>query len=124
MISFVPSLCSLPHCIIKNLLHTWQFVEVLKSVICDVIKIRVRRRDATINRKGNQPLNIKTGVERPILKLGLSNFRWIFYFILLLVASLLYRHFYDVTHDTFRRFQFVRLQPIKFPGMIEGICIF
>ncbi len=53
----------------------------------DVIKIRLKRRNATRNGKGNQPLNIKTAVERPILKLGLQNFRWSFYFILLLVAS-------------------------------------
>ena len=43
--------------------------------MCDVIKIRLKRRDATRNRKGNQPLNIKTAVERPILKLVLPNFR-------------------------------------------------
>ncbi len=62
--------------------------EVLESVVCDVIKIRLRR-DATRSRKGNQPLNIKTAVvERPISKLGLTNFRWSFYFILL-VASLI-----------------------------------
>ncbi len=47
----------------------------------DVIKIRLIRRIATRSGKGNQPLNIKTAVERPILKLGLPNFRWSFYFI-------------------------------------------
>ncbi len=44
------------------------------------------RRIVTRSGKGNQPLNIKTVVEWPILKLGLPNFRWRFYFILL-VAS-------------------------------------
>ena len=33
--------------------------------------------------KLNQPLNIKTAAEQPILKLGLPKFRWSFYFILL-----------------------------------------
>ena len=37
-------------------------------------------RYATRSGKGNQPLNIKTAVERPILKLGLPNFIWIFKF--------------------------------------------
>ena len=57
--------------------------------MCDVIKIRLERRDATISGKGNQPLNIKTAVERPVLKLTLPNFRLSYYFILLLDASLL-----------------------------------
>ncbi len=71
-------------------------VEALESVMCDVIKIRLKRRYAT--RSG------KTAVDRPIL--NLLNFRWIFYFILLLVAFLLFkRFFYDVTHDTFQYFQ-------------------
>ena len=61
--------------------------------MCDVIKIRLKR-IATRSGKGNQPLNIKTSVERPILELGLPNFMWSFYFILLLVA-----------HDTFQRFK-------------------
>ena len=59
----------------------------------DVIKIRLKRRYATRSGKGNQPLNIKTAVELPILNLGLPNFRWTFYFILLLVAALLFRQF-------------------------------
>ena len=62
--------------------------------MCDVMKIRLKRRIATRNGKGNQPLNIKTAVGQPILRLGLPNFRLTFYFILL----------YDVTHDTFQRF--------------------
>ena len=60
--------------------------------MCDVIKILLKRRIATRSGKGNQPLTIKTSVERPILKLGYPNFRWSF-FILLLVASLLFRLF-------------------------------
>ena len=52
-------------------------LEALESGMCDVIKICVKRRDATRrNGKGNQPLNIKTTVEWPILKLGLPNFRF------------------------------------------------
>ena len=43
--------------------------------MCDAIKIRLRRRIATRSGKENQTLNIKTAVERPILKLGLPNFR-------------------------------------------------
>ncbi len=38
--------------------------------MCDVINIRLKRSE-----KGKQPLNIKTAVERAILKLGLPNFR-------------------------------------------------
>ena len=40
--------------------------------MCDVIKIRLKRRIATRSGKGNQPLNIKTDVEWPILNIGLS----------------------------------------------------
>ena len=68
--------------------------------MCDVIKIRLKRRIATRSGKGNQPLNIKTAVEGPILKLGLPNFRWIFYFILLLFASLLFRRIFMTSHMT------------------------
>ena len=39
----------------------------------DVIKIRLKRRIVTGSEKGNQQLNIKTAVERPILKLGTSH---------------------------------------------------
>ncbi len=42
--------------------------------MCDVIKMRLERRIATRSWKGNQPLNIKTAVERPILKLELQIF--------------------------------------------------
>ncbi len=72
--------------------------ESLESKICDVIKIRLKRRDATRSGKGNQPLNIKTSVGRPILKLGLPNFRLSFYFILLLVASLYFRCIFMTSH--------------------------
>ena len=76
----------------------------MEALECDVIKIRLRRRIPTRSGKGNQPLNIKTAIERPILEMGLPNFRWNFYFISLLIASLLLYVFYDVTHDTFQRF--------------------
>ena len=66
----------------------------MESVTCDVIKIRLKRRIATRSGKGNQPLNIKIAVERPILGLGLPNFRRSFYLILLLVAFLLLRRFF------------------------------
>jgi len=42
--------------------------------MCDIIKIRLKRRIATKSEKENQPLNIKTAVERPILKLVLPIF--------------------------------------------------
>ncbi len=42
--------------------------------MCDVIKIRLNRRIATRSGKGNPPLNIKTAVEGPILKLELPTF--------------------------------------------------
>ena len=51
----------------------------------DVIKINLKSRDATRSGKGNQPLNTKTAVERPTLKLGLPKFRW--YFILVLILD-------------------------------------
>ena len=41
--------------------------------MCDVIKIRLKRRIAKRSGKENQSLNIKTAVERPILKLRLPN---------------------------------------------------
>ncbi len=45
-------------------------------------KKRLKRTIATRSGKGNQPLNIKTSVDRPILKLGLPNFMYdlLFYF--------------------------------------------
>ena len=57
-------------------------IEALESVMCDVIKIRLKRRIATRSGKGNQTLNIKIAVEWPILKLGLPNFyvELLFYF--------------------------------------------
>ena len=56
-----------------------EIIEALESGMCDVIKIHLKRMDATRSGKGNQPLNIKTAVEWPILKLGLPNFRWSLY---------------------------------------------
>ena len=44
--------------------------EALEIVICDVIKICLKRKIASRSRKGTQPLKIETEVERPILKLG------------------------------------------------------
>ena len=68
--------------------------------MCDVINIRLKRRIAMRIGKGNQLLNIKTAMERPILNLGLPNFRWGFYFTLLLVASLLFRRIIMTSHMT------------------------
>ena len=48
----------------------------------DIIKIRLKRRIGTKSEKGKQLLNIKTAVERLILKLRLPNFRWSFYFLI------------------------------------------
>ncbi len=41
-------------------------VEALKSVMRDVIRIRLKRKIATRSWKENQPLNIKTAVKLPI----------------------------------------------------------
>ena len=60
----------------------------------------LKRRIATRSGKGIQPLNIKTAVEWPILKLGYPNLRWSFYSILLLVASLLFRRIFMTSHMT------------------------
>ena len=68
--------------------------------MCDVIKIRLKRRIATRSGKGNQPLSIKASVERPLVKLELPNFRWSFYLILLTVASLLFRRIFMKSHMT------------------------
>ncbi len=74
-------MASLPREIISKLLckaETWvvresdcnnQVYEALESVMCDVIQIRLKRMIATKSWKGNLPPNIKTDVERPILKL-------------------------------------------------------
>ena len=77
--------------------------------MCDVIKIHIKRRIATRSGKGNQPLNIKTALEQPILKLGYSNFS--FYLILLLVASLLLDVFFTshMTLSSDSNFNFVKL---------------
>ncbi len=68
--------------------------------MCKVIKILLKRRDAMRSWKGNQPPNNKTTLERLILKLVLPSIMLSFYFILLLVESLLLDVFYDVTHAT------------------------
>ncbi len=81
----------------KERIATFQ-KEALECGMRDVIKIRFKRRYATRSGKRNQPLNIKAAVERPILKLGLPNFRWSFYFILLLVASPLFRRNFMTSH--------------------------
>ncbi len=62
--------------------------------MCEVIKINLKSRDATRSVKGNQPLNVKTAVEQPLLMLGLQNFKWSIYLILLLVESLLFRRIF------------------------------
>ncbi len=58
---------------------------------CDVIKVRLKRREAT---------RIKTAVERSFLKLGLLNFKWSFYCISFPVASHLFRHIFMTSHMT------------------------
>ena len=63
--------------------------------MCDVIKIRLKRRDARRNRKGNQPLDIKTDVERPILKIELEGGAFILSYFSLhpsLLDEFLWRH--------------------------------
>ncbi len=54
-------------------------VQLLESDMCDVIKIRPKRRMQREVGKETM-LNIKTALEWPILKQGLSNFRLSFYF--------------------------------------------
>ncbi len=53
-----------------NLLYISLNAEAPEGVMCDNIKIRLKRRIATTSGRGKQPLNIKTAVEWPILKLG------------------------------------------------------
>ncbi len=80
--------------------EAWHVVKVGSAGKCHMWrhKIRLKRRIATKSGNGNQPLNIKTTVELPISKLGLPNFRWSFYFILLLVAFLLFRRIFMTSH--------------------------
>ncbi len=59
--------------------------EAVESGMWDVIKICLKRRITTRSGKGNQALNIKTAIDWQFY----PNFRWSFYFISLLVASLL-----------------------------------
>ena len=65
--------------------------------MCDVIKIRLKGRFATRSGKGNQSLNIKTAVEQPILKVCYQILCGN-YFILLLIASLLFRSIFMTSH--------------------------
>ncbi len=48
--------------------------EALKIGLFDVIKLRIKRRDAPRSGKGNQPLNIKIAVERPNFKARITKF--------------------------------------------------
>ncbi len=57
----------------------WMFSEALESAMSDDMKIGMKRRISTRSGKGNQLLNIKTAVERPILKIGIPNFEFLFY---------------------------------------------
>ena len=82
----------------RKIILSSQNSEALESDMCDVKKIRLKRRIATRSWRGNQPLNIKIALERLILRLGLPNFRCSFYFILLLVVSLLFRCFFMTSH--------------------------
>ncbi len=76
--------------------YRWTYLqEALESVMCDVIKIRLK------SGKGNQPLKFKIVVRRPILKLGLPNF----YFTSRCIPPF-QLYVYDVTHDTFQRFTY------------------
>ncbi len=45
--------------------------EALENVMCDVKKTCLKGRYATKSGNVNQPLNIKTAVDRSVLKLGL-----------------------------------------------------
>ncbi len=69
--------------------------EALESVMCDVIKIRLKIR--IVGGKGNQLLNIKTAVERPISKVGLPRS---FYITLPYVASLLFKRNFMTSYMT------------------------
>ena len=82
--------------------------EALESVMCDVIIIRLKRREATRS-KINFKLHLK--FDNPGFKKGRSIailiFRSWFPFPLL-VAILLFRFiFYDVTHDTFQLVDYI-----------------
>ena len=69
--------------------------------MCDVIKIRLRRRIASRSGKGNQLLYIKTAVGRvAIFKARIAKFMLSFYFILLRVVSLLFKRIFMTSHMT------------------------
>ncbi len=83
--------------------------EALESGMCDVIEIRLKRKVETRSWKRNQPINIKTAVEWPILKLRLPNFRWSYYFYFTSRYITPFKTFsYDVTHATFQCFLTLR----------------
>ncbi len=74
--------------------------EAPRGVMCDVIKISLKIRISTKGGKGNQQLSIKTA-ERPAnFKARITKFRWSFYFILLLVATLLFTRIFMTSHRT------------------------
>ncbi len=56
-------------------------IEALDSIMCDVVKIRLKRRNATKSGKGNKLLNSKSAVKLPILNQGIPNVRWRLTFI-------------------------------------------
>ena len=91
-ILLVHYVCGIHHIQSKTILYLYYtcLYEALESGMYDVIKKSLKRSYATRSGKGNQPLNIKTAVQRPILKLGLLNFKWSFYFISLLGVYLLF----------------------------------
>ncbi len=64
-----------------------------------------------------------TAVERPILKLGLSNFRWSFYFTLLLVAPILFRRVFRTSHMTLSIASIELKRSIAFLNKNTYICI-
>ncbi len=97
--------------------------ETLESCMCDVIKVRLKGSDGTRSWKVNQPLNI-TAAERPILKLGLPNLRGSLYFILLLVASPIFRRIFMTSHMTlssaspyFLFIYYYHIYPIIYPAI-------
>ena len=74
--------------------------EALKSGMCDVIKIRLKRRITTRSGKGNQPLNINS-CRTANFKARITKFQveLLFYFTSRCIPPL-QTYFYDVTHDT------------------------
>ncbi len=96
------------------------FLEALEIVMCDVIKIHLEGRIATRSGKANQPLNIKTALELPILKLGLPAFSLSVYIILLVVASLLCRRIFMMSYMTFSSASFFRMVIFSWGYISQG----